>query len=56
MFLVELIGSSFLDLISKQARPECRCRRVLVLAYFAGIFQARVCGKILHIFTLPGFL
>ena len=31
MFLVELIASSFLDLISKQARPECRCKRVLVV-------------------------
>ena len=30
MFLVELIASSFRDLISKQARPECRCKRVLV--------------------------
>ena len=32
MFLVELIASSFLDLISKQARPECRCKRVLVIS------------------------
>ena len=31
MFLVELIASSFLELISKQARPECRCKRVLVV-------------------------
>ena len=31
MFLVELIASSFLDLISKQARPKRRCKRVLVL-------------------------
>ena len=30
MFLVELIASPFLHLISKQARPECRCKRVLV--------------------------
>ena len=30
MFLVELIASSFLDLISKQAKRECRCKRVLV--------------------------
>ena len=30
MFLVELIASSFVDLISKQARPACRCKRVLV--------------------------
>ena len=30
MFLVELIASSFLDAISKQARPECRCKLVLV--------------------------
>ena len=30
MFLVELIASSFLDLISKQARPACRCKRVFV--------------------------
>ena len=30
MFLIELIASSFLDLISKQARRECRCKRVLV--------------------------
>ena len=34
MFLVELITSSFLDLISKQARPECRCKRVLVWNIF----------------------
>ena len=26
MFLVELIASSFLDLLSKQARPECCCK------------------------------
>ena len=31
MFLVELIASSFFYLISKQARRECRCKRVLVL-------------------------
>ena len=31
MFLAELIASSFLDLISKRARPECRCKRVLVV-------------------------
>ena len=30
MFLVELIASSFFYLISKQARRECRCKRVLV--------------------------
>ena len=30
MFLVELIASSFLDLISKQLRPECRCKGFLV--------------------------
>ena len=30
MFLVELIASSFLDLIFKQARPECRCKCALV--------------------------
>ena len=30
MFLVELITSLFLDLISNQARPECHCKRVLV--------------------------
>ena len=30
MFLAELIASLFLDLISKRARPECRCKRVLV--------------------------
>ena len=30
MFLVELIASSFLDVISKQARPACRCKPVLV--------------------------
>ena len=31
MFLVELIASSFFYLISKQARRECRCKRILVL-------------------------
>ena len=31
MFSVKLIASSFLDLISKQAGPECCCKRVLVL-------------------------
>ena len=30
MFLVKLIASSFPDPISKQARPECRCKFVLV--------------------------
>ena len=30
MFLVELIASSFLDLISKQARPACHCKCVFV--------------------------
>ena len=30
MFLVELMASSFLDSISKQARLVCRCKRVLV--------------------------
>ena len=30
MLLVEFIASSFLDQISKQARPECRCKLVLV--------------------------
>ena len=30
MFLVKLIASSFLYLIPKRARPECRCKRVLV--------------------------
>ena len=34
MFLVELIVSPFLDLISKQERPGCRCKRVLVLFFF----------------------
>ena len=32
MLLVEFIASSFLDLISKQARPECRCKLVLVIS------------------------
>ena len=36
MFLVELIVSSFLDLISKQARPECHCKRVLVISSSTG--------------------
>ena len=31
MFLVELIAFPFLDLISKQARPGCRCMRVVVV-------------------------
>ena len=30
MLLVEFIASLFLDLISKQARPECLCKLVLV--------------------------
>ena len=34
MFLVELITSSFLDLISKQARPESRCKCILVNSCF----------------------
>ena len=38
MFLVELIASSFFDLISKQARPEWRCKHVLVLFYFKVYF------------------
>ena len=32
MFLVELIASSFLDLIFKQARRVCRYTRVLVVS------------------------
>ena len=38
MFLVDLIASSFLDLISKQAIPEWHCRRVLVFFYFKVYF------------------
>ena len=34
MFPVELIASSFLDLISKQAKPECGCKRVIVIHHF----------------------
>ena len=34
MFLVELIAFPFLDLISKQARPGCRCMRVVVVVVF----------------------
>ena len=42
---VELIASSFLDVISKQVRPECRCKRVLVNHNFiSGIrFSYRQC-------------
>ena len=49
MFVVELIASSFLDLISKQARGECRCKRVLVLYFLRlvlrGIFVSSVLFK-----------
>ena len=34
MFLVVLIASSFLDPVSKQSRPEYRCKRVLVICKF----------------------
>ena len=34
MFLVELIASSFFDLISKQARRVGRSKRVLVFFFF----------------------
>ena len=34
LFLVELIASSFLNLISTQARLECRCKRVLLIIIF----------------------
>ena len=33
MLRVELIASSFLDLISKQARGEYRCKRVLLVLF-----------------------
>jgi len=42
MFVVELIASSFLDLISKQARAVCRCKRVLVTYYLSLIFSRDV--------------
>ena len=49
MFLVKLTASSFLDLISKQARPDCHCKRVLVLfiyfIYFATQNVQRKKGK-----------
>ena len=49
MFLVKLTASSFLDLISKQAKPDCHCKRVLVLficfIYFATQNVQRKKGK-----------
>ena len=46
MFLVKLIASSFLDLISKQARPDCHCKRVLVLfIYYFYLFCHTKCTK-----------
>ena len=49
MFLVKLIASSFLDLISKQVRPDCHCKHVLVLfiyfIYFATQNVQRKKGK-----------
>ena len=38
MFVVELIASSFLDLISKQARAVCRRKRVLVPYFYPSSF------------------
>ena len=38
MFLVELIAFPFLDLISKQARPGCRCMRVVVVVVVVFFF------------------
>ena len=38
MFLVELIAFPFLDLISKQARPGCRCMRVVVVVVVVVFF------------------
>ena len=32
-----IMASSFFDLISKQARPVCRCKRVLVTSYFIDV-------------------
>ena len=49
MCLVKLTASSFFDLISKQARPDCHCKRVLVLfiyfIYFATQNVQRKKGK-----------
>ena len=42
MFLVELIASSFFHLISKQARPKCRCKRVLVCGTNVSVSQSSI--------------
>ena len=39
MFLVELIASSFFDLISKQARRVGRSKRVLVFFFFNTLLE-----------------
>ena len=49
MFLVELIASSFLDGVSKQARPECRCKRVLGIHNYANVWTINRSK------SLPGF-
>ena len=50
MFVVELIVSSFLDLISKQARAVCRRKRVLVTLILSipRLFQRRF----VHVFRI----
>ena len=46
MFLVELIASSFLDLISKQVRPECLRKHVLVDNYYYPLLNNNLKGQI----------
>ena len=50
MFLVELIASSFLDLISEQARLACRCKRVLVGDIKNALIK--LCGKQFDVVTV----
>ena len=49
MFLVELIASSFLDLISKQVRPECLRKHVLVDNYYYPLLNNNLKGQITYL-------
>ena len=49
LFLVELIVSSFLNLISKQVRPECLCKHILVDNYYYPLLNNNLKGQITYL-------
>ena len=49
LFLVELIVSSFLNLISKQVRPECLCKHILVDNYYYRLLNNNLKGQITYL-------